>query len=50
MGEYFADFDAPTGLWCVFHTDINTGHAYSSWADENAAKHDAERRNGVNTP
>lgn len=37
-GEYYADYDEKTGLWCIFHTE--NGHAYASYSD----KYEAERR------
>lgn len=46
QGEYYADFDEESGLWCVFHTDLNSGHAYSSWASQIQAEEDAAKRNG----
>ena len=44
-GEYFTDYDDNTGLWCVFHTDFRTGHAFSNWSDKRQAEQDAEKRN-----
>lgn len=45
LGEYFADYDEESALYCVFHTDKKTGFAYSSWACMEDAKKDAIRRN-----
>ena len=44
-GEYFADYDENTGVWGVFHTDYNTGHAFSTWGDQRTAELEAERKN-----
>jgi hypothetical protein len=44
-GEYFADYDEESGLYCVFHTDKKTGFAYSSWGSMEDASKDAECRN-----
>ena len=45
LGEYYADLDTDTGMWCVFHTDKNTGHAYASFCSEEQAEADAAERN-----
>jgi len=45
IGEYFADYDEETELYCVFHTDFKTGHAFSSWGGMEEAERDAEQRN-----
>ena len=42
-GEYYADLDLKTNLWCVFHTE--TARAYASFADEGQAKEEADKRN-----
>jgi hypothetical protein len=47
MGEYFAELDESSGMWCVFHTDINPGFAYSSWLSKEQAEADARLRNGL---
>lgn len=47
MGEYFADYDDGSGMWCVFHTDTNSGFAYASFFSEELAQLDADRRNKV---
>jgi len=44
-GEYFADYDQETGLFCVFHTDFKTGHSFSSYTTLAEAGRDAEERN-----
>lgn len=44
-GEYYAELDEETGLYCVFNTERD-GHAFSSWADVGAAEGDASVRNG----
>jgi len=43
VGEFYADYDDDSGLWCVFHTE--NGHAYSSWSSREEAEEDAGRRN-----
>lgn len=45
LGCYYADYDEETAMWCVFHSDLKSGHAYSSWADEQSAEADAADRN-----
>ncbi len=45
IGCYYADYDEETAMWCVFHTDLKSGHAYSSWADQVSAEEDAAKRN-----
>lgn len=45
IGEYFADYDEESGLFCVFHTDKKTGFAYSSWACMEDAEKAAKKRN-----
>lgn len=42
-GEYYADYDPETGLWCVFHTETN--RAYASFSSEAEAKEEADKRN-----
>lgn len=44
-GEYFADYDHETELWCVFHTDIKQGHAYANYSTQEQAEAEAEKRN-----
>jgi len=44
-GEYFVDYDEETESYCVFHTDIKQGIAFSSWASPQQAEKDAEERN-----
>ena len=44
-GEYFADFDEGTGMWCVFHTHLDTGHAYRSYLDRKEAERKAADMN-----
>jgi hypothetical protein len=44
-GEYFADYDESTEMYCVFHTTFKTGFAFSSWASIEQAEQDAENRN-----
>lgn len=45
QGSYYADYDEGTAMWCVFHTDIRSGFAYSSHATEKDAKDAADHRN-----
>ena len=45
QGEYYSDFDQETTLWCVFHTDLKSGHAFASYSSEDQAVADATRRN-----
>lgn len=45
VGEYYAELDEDSDMWCVFHTDKNSGKAYSSWASKSEAEKDAARRN-----
>jgi len=28
VGEYYAEYDEESGLYCIFHTDNDEGHAY----------------------
>lgn len=49
-GEFYADLDEGTGLYCVFHTNYKEigreeGYAFSSWGSMKDAEKDAERRN-----
>jgi hemolysin-activating ACP:hemolysin acyltransferase len=44
-GEFFADLNEETGLYCVFHTDVKPGHAFSSWSSMQDAEKDAKNRN-----
>ena len=30
VGEYYAEYDEESGLYCIFHTDNDEGHAYAS--------------------
>jgi len=46
-GEYYADLDGTTGLWCVFHTDAAYGKAFASYSNVEEADADAARRNGI---
>ena len=41
-GEYFADLDEETAMYCVFN---QKGKAVSSWASMEQAEKDAETRN-----
>jgi len=43
IGEYYADLDADTGLYCVFHTE--TSKAYTSWATMEQAQENATEKN-----
>lgn len=43
LGEYYHDLDLKTNLWCVFHTE--TPRAYASFASEEEAKEEADKRN-----
>lgn len=45
IGEYYADYDEDSKMWCVFHTDKKAGYAYSSWASRYNAEQDARERN-----
>jgi hypothetical protein len=45
IGEYYAEYDDTSALYCVFHTDINSGHAYSSWATMEEAEQAAKDAN-----
>jgi hypothetical protein len=45
-GEYYADWDECTFMWCVFHSE--SGKAHASYATEKEAKEDASRRNVCN--
>ena len=45
-GEYYADLDGPTGLWCVFHTDAAYGKAFASYSNVEEADAEANRLNG----
>ena len=46
IGEFYADYDEPSGLWCVFHTDVDD-YAFSSFADEGSADDDARHKNAL---
>ncbi|MFQ3543585.1 hypothetical protein Q7A53_05820 [Halobacillus rhizosphaerae] len=41
--EYYVDFDENTNSYCVFNTKGE--RAYSSYANENEAQNDADKRN-----
>jgi hypothetical protein len=43
IGEYYADLDEDTGLYCVFHTE--TTKAYASFAGMKEAEQEAETMN-----
>jgi hypothetical protein len=43
-GEYYADLDEETGLYCVFHTEKG-GHAFESYCDIGEAEQRAKIRN-----
>jgi len=43
MGEYYADYDKHTGLYCVFHTE--SGKAHASYASMVEAELEARRMN-----
>ncbi len=43
QGEYYADLDLKTNLWCVFHTE--SVRAFASYASEGEAKEEADKRN-----
>lgn len=45
IGEYFSDYDEESGMFCIFHTDINTGFAYGVYADEKEAEKEVKRLN-----
>jgi len=45
IGEYFVDYDEETESYCVFHTDLRQGIAFSSFASMAQAERDAEERN-----
>lgn len=35
---YFVEYDEPSGLWCIFHTDRRQGFAYESYLNEKQAE------------
>lgn len=43
-GEYYADLDEETNMWCVFHTE--SSHAFASYVTRVEAERDATERNG----
>lgn len=40
-GDFYADYDASSGLWCVFGTE--SGFAYGSYASEEEANEKARK-------
>jgi hypothetical protein len=44
-GEYYADYDEDTKMWCVFHTDKGEGKAFASFATKKEADAYAKRKN-----
>lgn len=50
-GEYYAEYDEESGLFCVFNTDDvgkkESGFAFSSWATMEQAEKDAIERNSL---
>jgi len=44
-GYYFAEYDENSLSYCVFHTDLNSGRAYSSFSIMQEATRDAQKRN-----
>lgn len=44
-GEYYAEYDKDTELWCVFDSESSKAHA--SYADKASAEKDAKKRNGM---
>jgi hypothetical protein len=44
-GEYYSDWDTDTQMYCVFHTDLKSGHAFASYSSPEEAKIDADNRN-----
>lgn len=44
-GEFYAEYDNDTKLWCVFDSESPKAHA--SYADKASAEKDAEKRNGL---
>lgn len=45
VGEYYADYDADSAMWCVFHTEGSS--AYASFADPGDARDYAAKLNSV---
>lgn len=49
IGEYYADYDEETGLWCVFNTDDvgdkKAGFAFASCSGKSQAEENAKQRN-----
>lgn len=43
MGEWYAELDVKTSLFCLFHTE-RTG-AYGSYSSLNEAREEADKRN-----
>ena len=43
-GEYYAEYDEDSGMWCVFHTDLRSGFAYASFSCQDEAEAEADRR------
>lgn len=41
---FYADWDEDSGSWCVFSSEKDNGHAYSSWATKEQAEADAAER------
>lgn len=44
LGEYYADFDENTNLYCVFHTETGD-RAYSAWSSMEQAVTEANSKN-----
>lgn len=44
-GEFYAELDKESGLYCVFHTE--SAKAFASYADEDEAKDKARKMNSL---
>ena len=45
MGEFFVEYDEPTGYWCIFHTERKAGFAFKSFLTEQQAEDEAKELN-----
>ncbi len=46
IGEFYAEYDDDSGMFCVFHTDVDS-HAFASYAGKRDATSCADAMNKV---
>ena len=46
QGEFYSSYDDETGMYCIFHTDVDD-HAFGAFHDEREAETAARRMNAV---